>query len=391
MEQLFMSEISKILLDRSKTGKKRPWKKHKFANNDVIEALKILEAPGKNRKIGKVTLHALDPGGMKSKKIADCGNVLEFGRCPKGHGLKLKKAYFCKERVCCLCTWRKSLFVYSQFLIVTHKLLEVYPKTAFLFITLTCRNCELDELGDTITHLNKSISKLLNYRRIKSAFKGTFRSLEVTFNPETATFHPHVHAVVAVNWSYFKTHFISFEDFQEFWKKALKVDYYPDCWIVRVKPKKKGISTVNEEIEFMDKTLIEKALVNTAGEVAKYSVKVGDIVNPLIKPDDSRSMVRAKIALRESPKRKAEILGYLIKGISNRRLICYTGRFKEAYQALKCEDVEKSDLIHVPGESVECTCPVCQSELVQLHYIWNGENYIEREVVKERGKRGRKA
>lgn len=358
--------MSKELSDLTSRGKERPWKNHKLRNKKVIEILHILED--------------LD----KANKIAGCGNVLEFGVCPDGHGKWLKKAHFCKDRVCSMCIWRKSLFVFVQFLLVAHKLLELYPKTIFLFQTLTLRNCPVNALSDTLTHLNKSFRRYLAYKRIKTAFRGCFRSMEVTFNPLSNTFHPHIHSIVAVSKSYFQgSVYINHEELQRLWRKALQVDYDPDCDIRRVKPKKKGISTISEEIQVMDKALMEDALIASGAEVSKYSTKVGDIVDPKIKPDDSFEMVRAKIALREDPQRQAEVLDHFMNGMLGRRLISYTGIFKEAYQALKCTDVEQSDLINMPGEESVCRCKICQSELVQLHYVWDGEGYFERPQKKE--------
>jgi plasmid rolling circle replication initiator protein Rep len=358
--------MPKELSDLTSRGKERPWKKHKKSNLRVIDVLRILRDYD------------------KAHKIAGCANGLEFAACPDGHGKWLKKAYFCKDRVCFMCIWRKSLFVFAQFLLVAHELLELYPKTIFLFQTLTLRNCPVNALSDTLTHLNKSFTRYASYKRIKSAFKGVFRTLETTYNPETDTFHPHIHSIVAVNKGYFRgSSYISFLDLQQLWKKALQVDYDPDCDIRRIKPRKKNVSTVVEEIRLMDKALMEDALVSGGAEVAKYSTKVGDIVDPKIKPDDSLEMVRAKITLRENPQKQAEVLAHLMKGLSGRRLIGYTGIFKEAYQALKCNDVEQSDLINMPGEEPVCRCKICQSELSQLHYVWNGRGYFERQQGKE--------
>ena len=355
--------MSKELSDLTNRGKERPWKKHKLRNKKVVDVLHILEEED------------------KARKIAGCGNVLEFGACPDGHGKWLKKAYFCKDRVCSMCNWRKSLFIFLQFLIVAHKLFEIYPDIILLFHTLTLRNCVTEDLYNTLTHLNKSFRRYLAYKRVKTAFKGSFRSMEVTFNPLSNTFHPHIHSIVAVSKSYFQgSVYINHMELQQLWKKALQVDYDPDCDIRRVKPKKRGVSTVSEEIQMMDKALLEDALISGGAEVAKYSTKVGDIVSPIIKSNDSLEMVRAKIALREDPQRQAEVLDHLMKGLSGRRLISYTGIFKEAYQALKCKDVEQSDLVNMPGEEPVCRCKICQSELVQLHYVWNGEGYFDKSL-----------
>jgi plasmid rolling circle replication initiator protein Rep len=358
------------LVDVSATGRRRPWKRLKRSNTTTVNAL---------NKIGY---------GKKARNIADCGNVLEYGSCPEGHGMWLNKAYFCKERVCSLCNWRKSLFVYYQFLIVAHKLLELYPNIAFCFNTLTTRNCALEDLSDTIKHYFESYRRFLRRGKIKRAFKGTFRSLETTYNPLSNTFHPHLHTIVVVSRSYFSGGaYIKQAELTQLWKESLQLDPKDDdpiCHIAKIKPKKKNISTVDEEILLMDKELIEQALVAGGAEVAKYSVKVSDIMAPAVKPDDTKAMVRAKVELRNDPDRQAIILGHLVKGIARHRLIAYTGLFRKAYQALKCSDVEKSDLVMVDGskEKPPCTCKVCQSELTQLHYIWNGEGYFQAEMKK---------
>jgi plasmid rolling circle replication initiator protein Rep len=355
--------MSKELKDVSASGRQRPWKKHKLANKATIDILYKIDH------------------GKKARNIADCGDVLEFGECPNGHGKKLKKAYFCKDRVCSMCNWRKALFTYAQFFQVAHKVSKDYPGIEFVFLTLTVKNCELPDLSDIIKHYFQSYRRFLRCKPVKCAFKGTFRSLEVTYNPLSNTFHPHLHIVVAVGKKYFKgKNYIKHAELKMLWKRALQVDYNPNCYIEKIKPRNKRLSTIHEEVDLMDKSLVENALIAGGAEVAKYSVKIGDIVNPLVKKDDSKEMVRAKIALRNDPDWQATVLKYLVSGMKRHRLIAYSGVFKEAYQALKCTDVEESELIHIPGEDNSCKCPVCQSELTQLHYVWNGKAYIERQV-----------
>lgn len=356
---MFQNELK----DYSSTGRKRPWKKHKKSNQKVVNALLILQ--DKDR----------------AYKIEQCVNGLEFGVCPDGHGQWLKTAYFCKDRVCFICNWRKSLFLYYQFGQVSHKTLELYPSTSFIFVTFTVENCRPEDLSRTITRMNEAFSnRFLRYKRVKLAYKGVFRSLEVTYNAERDDLHPHIHAVVAVSKSYFGgSYYISQPDLCALWGKALKSGYTPICNVKKVRPKKRGVNTVTEEIRAMDQEMV--SIAGVAGEVAKYSVKVGDVLSPRIvttgKNPDSPEMIEAKLRLRSDPQKQAEVLGYLIDGLYHRRLISYTGIFKEAYKALKCTDVEDSDLILMPGEEPVCKCKICQSELVQLHYVWNGKGYFE--------------
>jgi plasmid rolling circle replication initiator protein Rep len=370
------NQLSLELDDRSKSGRQRPWKKHKESNLHLYNVLRHIKEYD------------------KAHIIADCAENLVFAECPGGHGRWLKKAYFCKDRLCFICIWRKSLFTYHQFIQVAHKAQEIIPGIKFIFITLTVENCQLADLGNTISHLSKSFTKLLRQPRPKKAYLGAFRSVEATYNPLTNTFHPHIHAVVAVPKSYFSgSYFISQADLTKMWQKAAGLTYKPICWIEKVKARKKNMPTVAEDIINMDNSLYEShrhgdnfPLTNAAAEVAKYATKVGDIINPQIKPNDSKEMVRAKLQLREDIDLQGTVLGYLIDGLHRKRLVSYSGLFKEAAKLLNCQDVEKADLIHVQGEEDHCQCPICQSELVNIQYKWENGLYLNKGTVTQTNK-----
>lgn len=364
---------SKELSDKNSRGQERPWKKHKITSQKIVALLYLLN------------------DSDRAKRAKFCATKLVFNECPNGHGKWLKQANFCQLRVCPLCVWRKGLFTYLQFIQVAHKVIETHPNTQFIFLTLTIKNCELDELSKTLTRLNKSFAKFVKYKRIREAYKGFFKSIETTYNPETNTFHPHIHCVVAVNKNYFTSrNYVKFKELQLFWKKSLKVDYDPDCDFRKVKPKKKkNINTINEDILMMDKELMNQSLIQGGAEAAKYSVKVNDIINPTIWKDDSFELREAKRRLADDQQWQAEVLSYLMSGIDGRQLIGYTGIFRDAYKALNCAEVEESDLIHMPGDEDSCTCKICQSELIQGHYLWNGKGYFEASI--KSNKRGKAA
>jgi len=344
-------------------GRERPWRKHKKNNEDVVRILRYMKE--------------ID----RAHKIENCANVLEFGECPNNHGKWLKRAFFCKDRFCSMCAWRKSLFVYHQFIQVAHQVLAVHPDYDFLMFTKTLKNCAPEDLGKTVTHYHQSSDRMMKYAPVKRAFKGSFRTIETTYNPLTKTVHPHVHEIIAVQASYFKSRdYLSQKALIGYWKKAAQIDYDPSVHIERIKPKKKGVPTIQEAIQNMDRTLVEKhdALAAAGGEVAKYSVKVRDIVNPPLSLKGGEALYRANLALRDDLDWQAEVLNYLMRGLHRRRLIVYSGVMRDAYQQMNCQDVEKSDLILMPGEEKICKCKICQSELIQVPYIWSGENYMKR-------------
>lgn len=368
----FMPEV---LIDRSASGRIRPWKEHKLSNEKLSSIYHLLRCQEPALE---------DCYAKRAERLQNCGSSLIFAECPKGHGKRLKQAYFCKQRLCAVCSWRKTLFVYHQFLQVAHEVLKHHPDYQFVFITLSRKNCSGERLNDELTHLIQSFERLKRYKRFQ-VVKGTFRTNEITYNPLSKDYHPHIHAIGAVPAGYYTgKYYISQTDLIQLWKKAVQVDYDPTVDIRKVRKKRKGIDTVQESIVEMDQALHGDSLAGAAAEVAKYAVKVQDIIQPRPKRDDSEKMKRARLGLADDVIHQARVVACLDAAMNRRRMISYSGVFKDAYQSTNQTDVEQSSLILMPGEKeTPCTCKVCQSELVQVHYLWNREtgSHIKKGVV----------
>ena len=287
----------------------------------------------------------------RANRLTDCGTWLQFMQCPNGHkeGKHLISANFCKLRLCPMCQWRRSLSVYRQFLTVAHKVQECHPGCLFVFMTLTGKNVTAEELPNAITHYLKSFRRLTMYKAFKQAIKGTFRTLEITYNKKTNTYHPHFHVIGVVNKTYFvkSNNYISQKKLTELWKKAFQVEYTPICDIRRVRKKKENRKSILNAINELNNDL-----AGAAAEVAKYSVKFSDI----FKTDN-----------------KQEVVKILDSALVHRRLIAYTGVMNQAYSALKLKDVEDSDLTDSEGSNFDeqCNCPICQSELILVNWLFD--------------------
>jgi len=368
--------MPEVLVDRSASGRIRPWREHKLSNEKLSSIYHLLSRQESALK---------DHYSGRAERLENCGSSLIFAECPNGHGKRLKQAYFCKQRLCAVCSWRKTLFVYHQFLQVAHEVLKHHPDYQFVFITLSRKNCSGERLNDELTHLMRSFERLKRYKRFK-VIKGTFRTNEITYNPLSNDYHPHIHAIGAVPSSYFKKNYISQSELIQLWRKAVQVNYDPTVDIRKVRKKRKGIDTVQESIVEMDQALHDDSLPGAAAEVAKYAVKVQDIIQPRPKRDDSEKMKQARLGLADNVIHQAKVVACLDAAMNRRRMISYSGVFKEAYQSTNQTDVEQSSLILMPGEEEKtaCTCKICQSELVQVHYLWNRElrKHVKNRVVR---------
>jgi plasmid rolling circle replication initiator protein Rep len=332
-KQLSINEVEE-LIDKSSTGKKRPWKKHKNSTELLCESFK---------RIGKEN---------KANLVRECGTQLGFIECQEGHYKGLKQANFCRIRLCPMCGWRRSFKVAYQVKQVAHRVMET-GNYRWVFLTLTTKSVMGDKLSEEIDHYVKSFQRLSSWKQFKKSIAGFFRTLEVTYNKETDTYHPHYHVLLAVRPSYFTHNYISKKEWAKMWQKAAQIDYEP---IVDVRAVKSG-----RRVKAENNILAEKGYTIDAGvvaEMSKYTVKSGDY---LFKGDNDST---------------DKVVSTLENALRGRRLFAFGGLLKEIYKQLeeekKIEDVEseKTDLTHVSDELQVCNCPTCNSTLLEVMYRW---------------------
>ena len=305
-----------ILKDINKKGKDNNWKERKKDNLNLADSYKRL-------------------GEKKYYRVIDCSTFLEFG-VTKTSSLKLLQANFCKVRLCPMCAWRRSLKIFGQVSKVMDQVEKNY-NYRYIFLTLTVKNCYSEDLKDTLDLMKKSFNKLSERKAFKKAIKGYFRSLEITYNKEDNTYHPHFHLILAVNKSYFtdKDYYLSQENWTRLWKESLQVDYKPVVDVRRVKSKDKNFSKV-------------------IAETAKYTVKSEDF---LIKKEDGK----IDEALTD------EVVATLDKALHRKRLVSFGFLFKDIHRQLNLDDAENGDLKKTDNEDE------LRDDLTDiiLRYQWN--------------------
>lgn len=290
-----------VLSDRDKKGKERPWKDKKTKTLLLAESYKRLDM-------------------KKAYRVLDCGSYLEFKRFISSGEFKLNGANFCKVRLCPMCSWRRELKIFAQTSKVMDKALEI-KEYRFIFLTLTCRNVDGEELSGTLDKLFYAFKKLSERKIVKKSIVGWFRALEVTHNLDKTskdydTYHPHFHIILMVNKRYFKDTelYISQEKWTGLWKESLQVDYTPIVDVRAFKTRTKG--------------QISKSLAETA----KYTVKDNDYI----------------LAGNEEMTDSAVMV--LDRALANRRLVAYGGELKKIHKSLNLDDVENGDLINTASD-----------------------------------------
>src|SRR5699024_2660109 len=114
-------EKSSVLIDKTKSGKIRPWREKKKANVDYFERLHILEF-------------------RESERVYDCAEVLEYKVSCETGDKTLYRVWCWTSRLCPVCNWRRAMKhgIQSQQVVVAG--ITQKPPVRWLFLTWTVRN-----------------------------------------------------------------------------------------------------------------------------------------------------------------------------------------------------------------------------------------------------------
>ena len=283
----------------------RRWSERKQENLQIVELYR--------------RAREIDATVISENRLADlqnCADYLEF-TIDNANRKKLTRAFFCRNRFCNICAWRRSLKLFAQVSRITDYIIERNDKIRFLFVTFTQKNCSADDLKSELDKMQTAFVRITNKsHKFKSADKlkknvlGYIKSIEITYNAKEHTFHPHTHIVFAVSSTYFKKeNYITQADFRRIWSEAMKLDY---------------LAQVN--VKAIKKIEQKKAIA----ELVKYPAKPAQLLNL-----DDAEAVHALIALTNATRK--------------RRFVSFSNVFRKARVALKLEDIEsaKANLLDV--------------------------------------------
>lgn len=250
----------------------------------------------------------------KAERLASCSTFLQF-KLYKDGSKKLASMNSCHVRLCPICSWRRSLKVYSNIRQVTEHL-TAKEQRRYVLVTLTVPNCSSEELSGVLDRMFKGFNRFNQLKSIKTAFTGFYRALEITRNcnplsKSYGTYHPHFHCLFSVKKSYFTSrYYLSKDKIAELWQQSYRSD---------------------EEL-IIDVRKVRGDLAKSCAEVAKYSVKSSDIIVP------------------EDLMLTSDIAQTLDRALERRRLISYGGELSKVRKLLQLEDEENGDLAHIEND-----------------------------------------
>ena len=255
----------------------------------------------------------------KATSVKDCGNFLAF------QSGKLQSADFCRDRLCPMCSWRKTLKIAGQVSSIVDEIVSDYD---FIFLTLTIPNCSGSDLSKTVVRLYHAWSKLRKRKRFSDSVCGYFKALEITRNTNKrsgsyGTYHPHFHVILAVKKDYFTSDdYIKRSEWLDMWRSC-----YGDNSITQLDVRK--CYSKNKKRGF-------KSLSSAVVEGAKYAVKPSSYLGNVDKKGNFTPF--AESFVDESVETLSDALKY-------RRIFEMRGIFREIFDKLGFDDAEEGDLV----------------------------------------------
>ena len=306
---------------------------------DIHNGRKVDWKDKKMRTLMTRDLYGILGNTKKARQLEHCSTLLTFVEIKSLGRYKLMQGNFCRNRMCPMCMWRRSLKIYNQIrTVIDH--IESKEKHRYISLTLTVKNCSGDDLKETVGHLLKSFKRMTDYKAFKKLSRGWFRSLEVNYSWTRKDYHPHIHAIIAVPMNYFESRvmYLSKDKWLALWQRSARLDYLPDIGISAVFDKNtvvKGES--DKERKARIKSEAEDGSINYAkaiAELAKYTVKDNDILG---------------IKNREEA---AQVLKTLDEALYKRRLAAFGDQFKKVHKLLNLKDPESetADLADTDGD-----------------------------------------
>ena len=251
------------------------------------------------------------------ERIQNCGSFLLFHTDDRKEKKKLVHANSCKNRFCPMCAYKKSR---KDAMKISIMLKYLENNCQFLFLTLTSPNVTSDNLSEEIKEYNESFKRMTKLKPFIGAVIGYIRKLEITYNADTNTYHPHFHVLLAVKKNYFGRNYIKRDTWLEMWRSA-----------------KRDETITQVDVRKLD---MEKGIL----EIAKYSSKDSDY---LISDD---------------------VFDVMYKALKGRQVITYNGVFKEAAKLYK-----KGDLDYL--KEIDLT-----EYVYRILWQWGQGEYVEREI-----------
>ena len=256
------------------------------------------------------------------EKLEHCGNFVVMQETADRQRQRVEMGFYCEQRLCPCCAWRRS--VRDAQTIAAISAAAAADGLRMVFVTLTVPNVRGCDLPDTVRHINQSFARLRAYKKCKTLLANTIRKLEITYNRQMETYHPHLHVLCYVPANYFSGRgYCSHDALLDAWRRATGQPQITQVDVRRCR-------------DYGDTDAIR--------ELAKYNAKASDYCS------------------------SQQVMDDLYVGLKNTQLISFGGKmreYKRDYDAGRLDEyIERDDVAYT----------------LRVVYEWIADDYAEIEV-----------
>lgn len=308
---------------------------------DIIPQVPAAVKWAEHKKNSLRVAAALDSAGLHTRaaRMRECGRWLTVQKCPECGKSHISSASLCRDRLCPTCAWRLNLKRFAEMMSCAGLIQDIGDYTP-AFLTLTVRNVRAGDLRATLRQMSADWNRFINRPKTKQLVAGWARALEITYNQDRHTFHPHYHIILLQD-----TDALGLREmtpgtcrryYREAWHKAARLDYEPITDYREIHPREDDSGQCDSD-----------RLAAAITETFKYATKSRDI---------------EEMTARELREYAAAVTGI--------RFTAYGGIIKQARAQLgyKGEELQESDV----EPHIRCECG---AELVEMVAEWSFERH----------------
>ena len=286
-------------------------------------------------------------------RMKSCAEIIQMNICGSCGQKHIINARLCRDRFCPTCQWRLSMRRFANMMQIVQGLREENPEAEWQFVTLTVENCQPSDLANTINEMSRSWNCIWSRRSTKKMpILGWARSMEVTYNQKTRTFHPHYHVMILWEDGYSPS--------------VSEQKWLENTWIETVKLHSVSQAQFSAMVRARDSQLIPsicdqeedeaEAVLNAVLETYKYTIKSNE--------------------LQMMPLGVFKILDDLLRG---RRMVAFGGAVKKYAAEMGLSDHMESADDDISDDPAIARCASCKSvDLVNVVGRWTGDGYLWR-------------
>ena len=269
----------------------------------------------------------------RGQNIKMCGNQIVFRECRDCGHMVIERAMLCRDRLCPVCNWRLALKRYSTMQQIMDVVLQRIPEGIDMaLMTLTVRNCAPEEISEHLSKMQRAWNRMLAQRYIRPHVMGWARSIEVTYNEQTHTLHPHYHIIMLA---------------PTLAQETIRAD-----WLKQCRTEGLEVDIKAQHAQQIDGARTEgDTLIKSILECYKYMVKASDtIAMPL------------------------GVLRHFAAGVAGKRLVSFGGIIKDVARELGEVQLDSPDALD--QDIIVCTrCKSTELDRVIADWSFAGNHY----------------